>query len=78
MMIKIVMVNAFDRVCHNFLLEFLTKIGFHPSFIRWIKACISHPCIVPLINGRPTDIFSGFQRFTTRILPITPSLYPNG
>jgi len=29
MIIKIDMANAFDRVSHKFLIEFMKKIGFH-------------------------------------------------
>jgi hypothetical protein len=74
MTIKIVTKNAFDRVFHNFLLEVLTKFGFHPSFIIWIKACINHPYIVPLINGRPTRFFQDSIGLRQGF-PLSPLLY---
>ena len=57
MVVKIDLANAFDRVCHSFLYQVMLIFGFDPSFIRWVKACISNPWIAPLINGRASSFF---------------------
>ena len=43
MVVKIDLANAFDRDCHSFLYQVMLRFGFDPSFIRWVKACISKP-----------------------------------
>ena len=55
--IKLDMANAFDRVNHFFLFEIMLKMGFSKNFCRWIKACVSSPWIVPLVNGRHAGFF---------------------
>ena len=57
MAIKMDMANAFDRVNHFFLFEIMLRMGFSKKNCRWIKACISSPWIVPLVNGKPTGLF---------------------
>ena len=57
MVVKIDLANAFDRASHSFLLQVMSRYGFDPSFIRWVKACISKPWIAPLVNGRTYGFF---------------------
>lgn len=57
MVVKLDLVNAFNRVKHSFLLKVLHKFGFGENFINWIWACISEPWIVPSINGRAANFF---------------------
>ena len=57
MAIKLDMENAFDRVNHFFLFEVMSRFCFSERFVRWVKACISKPWIVPLVNGRPSKFF---------------------
>ena len=57
MAIKLDMENAFDRVNHFFLFEVMSRFGFSERFVRWVKACISKPWIVPLVNGKPSKFF---------------------
>jgi hypothetical protein len=57
MIVKLDLANAFDRVRHTFLFQVMGRFGFAPSFINWIKACISGPWIAPLVNGRATKFF---------------------
>ena len=52
MIIKLDMVNAFDRVNHQFLFQVMEKFGIGAKFISWIKACNGHPWIDPVVNGR--------------------------
>ena len=61
MVVKIDIVNAFDRVRHAFLLRVMRKFGFNPTFIWWVKAYISEPWIAPLINGRVAGVFKTYR-----------------
>eukprot|EP00253_Pinus_taeda_P012579 PITA_12579 len=66
--------NAFDRVRSTFLFAVLHKMGFDPSFINMIKACISNPWISPLINGRPCAAFQS-SRGLRQGCPLSPYLF---
>jgi hypothetical protein len=57
MIIKLDMVNAFDRVRNSFLFKVLDRFGFYSTFIQWIASCINSPWIAPLINGWTTSFF---------------------
>ena len=51
MAIKIDMEKAFDHMEWNFILAILSKLGFHPTWINWVRICISFPSFSVLING---------------------------
>eukprot|EP00253_Pinus_taeda_P031705 PITA_31705 len=72
--LKLDLANAFDRVRHTFLFAVLHKMGFDPSFINMIKACISNPWISPLINGRPCAAFQS-SRGLRQGCPLSPYLF---
>ena len=57
MAVNIDLANAFNRVSRSFLLQVMARYGFDPSFIRWVKSCISKPWIAPLVNGRVVGFF---------------------
>jgi hypothetical protein len=72
--IKIYMVNAFDRVNHSFLCLVLSKFGFIPPFVQWVSTCIGTPIICPLVNGRPSSLFS-INMGLRQGFPLSPLLY---
>eukprot|EP00253_Pinus_taeda_P033411 PITA_33411 len=74
MLIKLDMVNAFDRVNHSFLLQVLRSFGFPSQFTNLIKACISCPWIAPMVNGRPASFFQA-HRGLRQGCPLSPFLY---
>lgn len=74
MVVKLDLANAFDRVRHSFLFNFLSKFGFGVSFINWIWACISEPWIAPLVNGRAPDFFKA-TRGLRQGCPLSPLLF---
>jgi hypothetical protein len=41
MAVKIDMEKAFDRMECDFLLSVMGNLGFHPTWISWIRICIS-------------------------------------
>eukprot|EP00253_Pinus_taeda_P004529 PITA_04529 len=72
--LKLDLANAFDRVRHSYLFVVLQKMGFDPSFISMIAACITGPCISPLINGRSCSAFQS-SRGLRQGCPLSPYLF---
>jgi len=72
--LKLDLANAFDRVRHTYLFAVLHKMGFDPSFITMVKACITEPWISPLINGRPCAAFQS-SRGLRQGCPLSPYLF---
>ena len=50
--------KAFDRVDWNFLLATLSKMGFGPSFISWVRLLYTEIRSTVFVNGYFSDIFS--------------------
>jgi hypothetical protein len=57
MAVKIDMEKAFDRMEWSFILTILSALGFHPTWINWIRAVIKNPKFSILINGSPFGLF---------------------
>jgi hypothetical protein len=58
MAIKIDMEKAFDRMKWNFILVILSKLGFHSTWINWIRICITSPSFLIFINSSPYSHFN--------------------
>jgi hypothetical protein len=58
MAIKIDMEKAFDRMEWRFILAILSKLGFHRTWINWIKICITSHSFSILINDSPFGLFN--------------------
>jgi hypothetical protein len=58
MAVKLDMEKAFDQMEWDFLLSILGKLGFHPTYISWIRICISTTSFSIMINGSPFGMFS--------------------
>ena len=74
MIIKLDLANAFDRVRYDFLFAVMSKFGFSPAFINWVKGCVCGPWIAPLVNGRCTSFFQA-SRGLRKGCPLSPLLY---
>ena len=58
MAIKIDIEKAFDRMEWNFILAILSKLGFHSTWINWIRIYITSPSFSILINSSPFSHFT--------------------
>jgi hypothetical protein len=50
--------KAFDKMEWVFILSIMEKLGFHPTWITWIKLCISSSSFSIILNGSPYGHFS--------------------
>ena len=66
--------KAFDRVDWAFLFRTLEKMGFGPSFIRWVRLLYSRARCSILINGHSTPVFYP-SRGVRQGCPLSPLLY---
>ena len=74
MVVKLDLENALDIVSHPFLFQVMRRFGFAPEFIYWVKACISQPWIVSLVNVRAAPFFQA-TRGLRQGCPLSPLLY---
>jgi predicted aminopeptidase len=75
MVIKLDMVNAFDKVRHKFIFLVREKFGFSTHFIEWVKKPISNPPLrALLVNQREMPFFKSSRGLIQRC-PFSPPLY---
>ena len=58
MFLNLDMEKAFEKMEWDFILLVMIKLGFHSSWINWIRICISSSFFSILINGSPFGLFS--------------------
>ena len=65
--LKLDMEKAYDRIEWDFLLSCLQQLGFHDTWVRWIKECISTVSYSLIINNEPHGFLNrpeGFAKGT--------------
>ena len=50
--------KAFDSIEWEFLLKILELLGFHPTWVQWIRQCITTSSFSILLDGAPYGKFS--------------------
>jgi len=55
--LKLDMEKAYDRIELDFLFSCLEQLGFHATWIRWIKECVLTVSYSILINNEPSGLF---------------------
>jgi hypothetical protein len=73
MFLNLDMEKAFDKMEWEFLLSVMKQLGFHSSWIPWIRLCISSPSFSILLNGNPFGMFS-HERGIRQGDPLSPFL----
>ena len=58
----------------DFLLAILSKLGFHSTWINWIKICITSPSFYILFNGSLFGLFNPARGFHQGD-PLSPFLF---
>ena len=66
--------KAFDRVGWNFMFNTLSRMGFCPSFIRWVRLLYTDVRSCVLVNGHSTPVFYP-SRGVRQGCPLSPLLY---
>ncbi|XP_077232361.1 uncharacterized protein LOC143869152 [Tasmannia lanceolata] len=72
--IKIDLRKAYDKVSHETILVYMTKMGFNEKWCRWVKQCICSPSFAVIFNGSPRGYFKATNGIRQGD-PLSPTLF---
>jgi len=72
--LKVDFEKAYDSVRWEFLYDMLHKMGFHYTWIKWVRGCMESATVSVLVNGSPTEEFKP-SRGLRQGDPLAPFLF---
>jgi len=55
--LKVDFKKAYDSIRWDFMYDMLGRLGFHNTWIKWMKGCMESAIVSVLVNGSPTEEF---------------------
>jgi len=55
--LKVDFEKAYDSVMWDYMYDMLGRLGFHNTWIKWIRGCMESATVSVLVNGSPMEEF---------------------
>ena len=57
MIIKLDIVNAYDKLSQQYMDKMLEVFGFGTEWVEWVMSLVTTPFFNIILNGSPTKVF---------------------